>query len=209
MPSPLVSPTPLPYTTMTFTVKKTGSTEVPATVHYATQDGTATGGTSGCPSSDDYQSISDTLLTFAPGEDTKTITVTVCKDSTYEANETFFVNLTGAQHATPTSLQGQGTILNDDIPTAGFTVNTTDDVDDGVCDATHCSLREAINAANNSTSVVAIKFDIPATDPRHFYYANDAVSGQVTLTNVMTTTQSCCCRYAGNRCRYCAYGNTT
>ena len=32
-------------------------------------------------------------------------------------------------------------------------VNTTDDVDDGVVDATHTSLREAINAANNSPEV--------------------------------------------------------
>ena len=31
---------------------------------------------------------------------------------------------------------------------ATFTVNTTNDIDDGTCNATHCSLREAIAAAN-------------------------------------------------------------
>lgn len=38
-------------------------------------------------------------------------------------------------------------------------VNTTDDVDDGVCDAVHCSLREAINAANNRAGADKITFD--------------------------------------------------
>jgi CSLREA domain-containing protein len=43
-----------------------------------------------------------------------------------------------------------------------FTVNSADDADDGVCDATHCSLREAINAANNNPPVDTdtIAFDI-------------------------------------------------
>ena len=44
-------------------------------------------------------------------------------------------------------------------------VNTTDDVDDGVVDATHTSLREAINAANNSPGVNTISFDIPGPGP--------------------------------------------
>ncbi|MCZ6867086.1 MAG: CSLREA domain-containing protein [Chloroflexi bacterium] len=33
------------------------------------------------------------------------------------------------------------------VHAATITVNSTNDVDDGTCDATHCSLREAINAA--------------------------------------------------------------
>ena len=35
---------------------------------------------------------------------------------------------------------------------ATFTVNTTSDVDDGACNSSHCSLREAINAANTAAS---------------------------------------------------------
>jgi CSLREA domain-containing protein len=43
-----------------------------------------------------------------------------------------------------------------------FTVNTTNDVDDGTCDAAHCSLREAINASNASAGVFdTIAFQIP------------------------------------------------
>ncbi len=42
-----------------------------------------------------------------------------------------------------------------------WTVNTTDDVDDGTCNGTHCSLREAINSANNNLGANNIQFNIP------------------------------------------------
>jgi len=48
-----------------------------------------------------------------------------------------------------------------------FTVNTTNDLDDGACDATHCSLREAINAANAATGPDAIHFQIIEAGPPH------------------------------------------
>ena len=41
-----------------------------------------------------------------------------------------------------------------------FVVNSANDVDDGVCDASHCSLREAINAANAQVGTNEIHFDI-------------------------------------------------
>ena len=41
-----------------------------------------------------------------------------------------------------------------------FTVNSTNDVDDGVCDGIHCSLREAIKAANATAAADQIAFDI-------------------------------------------------
>lgn len=44
-------------------------------------------------------------------------------------------------------------------------VNTTDDADDGACNASHCSLREAIQAANANPGPDAVAFDIPASDP--------------------------------------------
>lgn len=53
-------------------------------------------------------------------------------------------------------------------PTAAattFVVNAADDVDDGVCDAAHCSLREAINAANAAPGVDNITFNIPGAAP--------------------------------------------
>ncbi|MEZ5041605.1 MAG: gliding motility-associated C-terminal domain-containing protein [Saprospiraceae bacterium] len=46
-----------------------------------------------------------------------------------------------------------------------WVVNAVDDVDDGLCNATHCSLREAINAANNNVGLDLIAFNIPGTAP--------------------------------------------
>ena len=46
-----------------------------------------------------------------------------------------------------------------------FTVNSTDDPGDGVCNATECTLREAINAANATTAADTIKFNIPGSGP--------------------------------------------
>ena len=45
-----------------------------------------------------------------------------------------------------------GYSLNDTIVVSGLIVNDTNDVDDGTCDAAHCSLREAINAAKAEAS---------------------------------------------------------
>ena len=56
-------------------------------MNYATANGTATAGS-------DYVTTSGTL-TFAPGRDTLSIPVTVNGDTTYEADETVFVNLSG------------------------------------------------------------------------------------------------------------------
>ena len=46
-----------------------------------------------------------------------------------------------------------------------FTVNTADDPGDGVCDAAHCSLREAIEAANANAGTDTIAFDIDGIAP--------------------------------------------
>ncbi len=182
-------------TSFTFTVTKTGPTNVAATVNFATANGTtnpATGGASCATPGVDY--ISQTgMLTFPAtglGSTTQTITVQVCKESLYEANETFFVNLSGEVNATISDSQGVGTITNDDSPGDSVEVNTTDDVNDGICDVTHCSLREAILAANSSPSPLGINFNIPPTDPRHFYYKDDGVANQVTydVTHVIVTT---------------------
>jgi hypothetical protein len=59
------------------------------------------------------------LLTFAPGETSKTVTVVVAGDFLGESNETFFVNLGQPTNATIGQGQGQGvgTIVDDDAPT--------------------------------------------------------------------------------------------
>jgi hypothetical protein len=75
-------------------------------VNYATAGGTATVG-------GDYGSVSGTL-TFARGETSKTITVPVYGDRLTEGNETFLVNLSGAQRAGIADGRGVVTIADDE-----------------------------------------------------------------------------------------------
>jgi CSLREA domain-containing protein len=60
-------------------------------------------------------------------------------------------------------------------------VNTTDDMDDGTCDATHCSLREAIQAANANPGPDTVAFNIPPTDSGY-----DALLGVWTIRPLTT-----------------------
>ena len=89
---------------MTLTPASTGT----VTVHYATQDNSAT------TADNDYVAIPDTLLTFTPGQTTKNIDVTVNGDTNIEPNEQFFFNISFPLGANISNNQGIGTITNDD-----------------------------------------------------------------------------------------------
>ncbi|WP_223786570.1 Calx-beta domain-containing protein [Marinicella meishanensis] len=78
----------------------------PIDVSYATADGSALAGT-------DYFAVSD-ALTFAPGEQQKTITVDVLGDQLYEGDETFQVQLSNPVNANIADGSATGTILDDD-----------------------------------------------------------------------------------------------
>ncbi|HVQ39504.1 MAG TPA: Calx-beta domain-containing protein [Pyrinomonadaceae bacterium] len=97
-----------------FTVTLSAPSSFAVTVNFATVDGTATQ-----PS--DYQSTTG-LLTFNPGDVSEPISVPVNGDTDGEASETFFVNLSNPANATIADNQGQGTILNDDIPVLNFSL---------------------------------------------------------------------------------------
>jgi Calx-beta domain-containing protein/VCBS repeat protein len=90
----------------TFTVTLSAASTEAITVIYATGNGTATAGS-------DYQAASG-MLTFAPGETSKTITVLVNGDRLAESNETFNVNLSGATNAVIGDGQGMGSIVDDE-----------------------------------------------------------------------------------------------
>ena len=97
-----------------FTVTRSGATGGPASVLWFTSNKTAS-----APS--DYVAVPSTKLDFAVGETTKTVSVTVNGDTAVEANETFYVRLSGPTGATVADSLGIGTITNDD--SASFAVN--------------------------------------------------------------------------------------
>ena len=89
-----------------FTVRLSGASGATVTVNYDTANGTAAAGS-------DYYAQSG-VLTFGPGQTTRTIGIAVKGDRDREADETFFVNLSNAAGAQLEDSQGVGTILNDD-----------------------------------------------------------------------------------------------
>ncbi|HSP17691.1 MAG TPA: Calx-beta domain-containing protein [Thermoanaerobaculia bacterium] len=96
-------------TNANFTVQLTASSASTVTVNYATADGLA------MAANNDYTGQSG-VLTFNPGQTSKTVAVPVNGDTIFEGDETFFVNLTNPTNATILHSQAQGTILNDDVP---------------------------------------------------------------------------------------------
>lgn len=95
---------------MTFTVTLSAAAAGTVTVAYSTVDGTATAGS-------DYVAASGTL-SFAPGETSKTLQVTIKGDMAVEGNETFTVRLANATGATLVDGSATGTLTNDDAAPA-------------------------------------------------------------------------------------------
>ena len=94
-------------TPFVFTVSLSAASSAGVTVNYATANGSAF-------ASDDYQPVAG-LITFAPGETTKSITVSVVADRKKEYQEVFYVNLSGASGGLIASpARGFGVIQNDD-----------------------------------------------------------------------------------------------
>ena len=94
----------------TFTVRLSAASGQTVSVKYATGGGLGSIATAGT----DYVAVPLTTLTFTPGQTVKTVTVQVKGDTVKEANETFFVNLSGAVNGAITDAKGLGTITNDD-----------------------------------------------------------------------------------------------
>ncbi len=82
--------------------------------------------------------------------------------STHTPTPTASATPTRTATATPTA-----TVTPSPTPTGPppLVVNSTDDADDGMCDVVHCSLREAINAADRYAGPDTIAFNIPPSDP--------------------------------------------
>jgi hypothetical protein len=95
-------------TLFTFTVTLSTAYDQPVTISFRTVDGTA-------KTSDNDCVAKSGTLTFAPGETTKTITITVKGDRKREASETFYHDLfANSSNSQLKKSRGTGTILNDD-----------------------------------------------------------------------------------------------
>ena len=95
-------------TTATVTITLQSAPQTTVDVWYQTVDGTAHAGS-------DYVAASD-FVTFAPGELSKTVALSVIGDTVIEPNETFQVVLTAAIGAAIGTGTATVTILNDDSP---------------------------------------------------------------------------------------------
>lgn len=117
--------------TITITVTRTGGSNVPVSVNYATSNGTATAGS-------DYTSTSGTL-TFGVGETTKTFTIPIINDTAIESPETVTLTLSN-----PTN----GATLGNPS-TATLTINS----DDTTGQPTTTSYQQGVNGYTGTTDV--------------------------------------------------------
>ena len=147
---------------MNFAVNLSNASGLPVTVVVNTQSGTAT-------SPADFLAITNTTLTFAPGDTTETVAVTINGDVLDEANETFNVVLSQASQATIPAGQGvgTGTILdNDPTPTVAIDDVTVSEGNSGTVPATFTVTLSAVSgqqvlvgyATQNGTAVSPADF---------------------------------------------------
>lgn len=105
-------------TNYTFTVTRSGGSTGAVGATWTLANGTSDNA--------DFTTFPQTgTVSFADGQTVQTITITVAGDTTFEGNDTFFVNLTSPTGgASISDGQGQGTITNDDAaPDAQLAIN--------------------------------------------------------------------------------------
>ena len=139
--------------TMTFTVTLSAASGLPVSVTFATSSGTATSGADFTPAAG--------TLSFAPGETTKSIVVTIANDPIFEQSERYNVRLSGAVNATITDATGIGTILDNGLG-GGGTDNDTPTL--AVSDAT-------VTEGANPFAVFTVSLSNPSTKPVSFALA--------------------------------------
>jgi hypothetical protein len=96
---------------LTFTARLSAPSGKTVTVNYATADGTANAGS-------DY-TLKTGTLTFNPGITAVAVSVVVAGDTSAEADESFFINLSAAANAVIADAEGIGTIRDDDSLVVG------------------------------------------------------------------------------------------
>lgn len=139
-------------TTATFTVTLANPSTKVVTVKYATADGTAKS------AAGDFVKKTATVLTFDPGDTSKTVTVDVNGDTLHELDETFKVKLSSPKNAKIKDGEGLGTITNDDAA-PGISVNDASDLEGN--SGTH-GLAFTVSLSGASSQKITVKYTTTA-----------------------------------------------
>ncbi len=110
--------------TMTFTVQRTGASELASTFHYATSDGTAVAGA-------DYTAASGTGTIIA-GAASTTVPVAITQDTVTEPDETFDLTIDTPVNATIADGVKTGTIIDDETYYVDNTNAACSDTNSGI-----------------------------------------------------------------------------
>lgn len=163
-------------TTALFTVSLSEASPRPITVNYTTVDGTATTG-------GDYLANSSTL-TFAPGQTSQTISVSIIGDVINEADENLTLQLSQITNATLVKSQGAATIIdNDASPSLSINDLTLTEGNSGTTIAT---FTVSLSAASGQTVTVNYSTANGTAEAGNDYTANNGIltfnPGQITQT---------------------------
>ena len=172
-------------TVATFTVTLSAASGRTVTVNYSTANGTAQSGGTLAAGGQDYVSTSGTL-SFAPGETSKTIMVTINGDTTFEQTERYGVLLAGASNASVSDGQGQGTITNDDTQP---TLSINDVAHAEGTGATPTAFVFTVTLSNPSVQTVTVTFNTMAGTAAQFGVNADLLPqlGQLSFPPGVTT----------------------
>ncbi len=173
--------------TKTFTVNRTGATENSFSVNFATANGLAIAGP--CGSGGDYVSNSG-ILNFAGGDPSQTFNVTICDDTEVDPNESFTATLSGPTAGALIGTNNSETVTITDNEPRTLVVDRLDDsvsADECTASANDCSLRRAIETANDGDTI--------AFDPTVFNLTSVApqaqtivLVGEIAITSDITIT---------------------
>ena len=163
--------------TLTFTVSLDAASDGEVTVDYAEgMGGTAASGT-------DYTALASGTLTFAAGDTSRSIAVSVTGDATDEPDETVVVTLGNASGATVGSGTGTGTITDDDAaPTVTLAVADDSISENGGSTTVSATLSHASSEATTITiSAVADAYTV-GSDGTITIAAGDTANASDTAT---------------------------
>jgi hypothetical protein len=140
-------------TNVPFVVRLSNPSDEILSVQVDTIDGTAT------DEDDDYEAIAGTIVTFNPGELSKPVVVKVNGDDKFEADQTFFVEISAPSQGiiNAGAGRGAGTIVNDDNRPA-ISVGPAAAVTEGAS-GTSANLTFQVGLSNPSDETVSVRVD--------------------------------------------------